>query len=462
MSITSFFPFVAMTSLFVVTAYVLSMLPPYRGVIDAVLAKRSFHCELEGLRGLLAFSVVTHHAVIWYHMLVYGSAELSGPNGNLYEQLGVASVTLFFFITGFLFWSKLIGQPKPNFRSFISSRARRLGPSYLGAIGFLLVLVACLTHFKLQTTSATLGHDVLGIAFAQTPLLNGLTYTPWLWGVVWTLRYECLFYLLIPFLGWFAGTLRKSILFVAICGGLYIANGLANRVGLALPALYGGFLRHLIFTFSVGILTAQLVRIPRIKEFGASSWAAVLAVVVVLANFYLVPARYGLPESLSLAFPFLTVACGCTFWGALRSRAVLFMGQISYSVYLIHPLILGSILLPMFRVDGALLQSARVYWTVLYCMAPVVVCIATLWHRTFELPFLMKKAGAVVPVSADPALLHVRPAFAGPIPRPRMHAFKTGAGADFGLDGIFPGAQAFMRRAGFLPRKSERQEGNPS
>ena len=459
MSITSFFFFVAMTSLFVMTSYILSMLPPYRGVIDAVCSKRSFHCELEGLRGLLAFSVVIHHAVVWYLMLYHGFPETTGANANLFRQLGVASVTLFFFITGFLFWSKLMVKPAQSFWPFMASRLRRLGPGYLGAMCFLLVLVAGLSHFHLQTTLATLGRDLLQVLWGETPLLNGLSYTPWLWGVTWTLRYECLFYLIIPFLGWFAGTLRKSLLFVGVCGFLYVSNCLANRVHMALPAVYGGFLRHLFFTFSIGILAAQLVKIPEIKSFCSSTWAAAISVALLIATFYLMPATYGLPESLSLAFPFLAVASGCTFWGALSSRPVLFMGQISYSVYLIHPLILGSILLPMYRLDGGLMQSVRIYWTIMFCMTPVIVVIATLWHRTFELPFLIKRAGGAVPLQTDAASLLVRSAFtSGPIPQPHVHAFVLRADAEPVPAGLFPSAASLIRRADFLPRRSRRQE----
>ena len=440
MSITSIFPFVVMTTLFVITAYLLSLLPPYSGVIDAVMAKKSFNRELEGLRGLLAFCVVVHHAVIWYLMIYYGSAQIPGASGNLYEQLGVGSVTLFFFITGFLFWSKLIAKPTQPFRPFILSRLRRLGPGYLGAIGFLLVLVACLTHFHLQTTVATLARNLLQIFWAETPLLNGLPYTPWLWGVTWTLRYECLFYLVIPFLGWFAGTFRKSILFVATCGLLYLLSCWATRVHHPLPALYGGFLRHLFFTFSFGIVTAHLVRIPKVRAFGSSTWAAAIALLLLIANFYLLPANYGLPESLSLAFPFLAVACGCTFWGALQSRPVLFMGQISYSVYLIHPLILGSILLPIYRMEGSTMQNPRVYWTLLFCMAPLIVCIATLWHWMFELPFLSRRDAGVAPALGRPGLA------SGTLPQPQVHGFALRNG----------------QRAAWLPKKSSGKESDRS
>lgn len=392
MTITSIYPLFAMVALFVVTASLLSKVPPYRDFLAGLTAKPSFNLELEGLRGLLAISVVIHHAVVWYLLLYYGSPEIPGPNGNMYSQLGGAAVTVFFFITGFLFWSRLIVKPQPDFMNFMASRLRRLGPAYLGAVAFLLILVAALTHFRLLTTPATLVHNLLEILWGDTPLLNNLAYTPWLWGVTWTLRFECLFYLIIPFLGWFAGTPRKSALFVAGCGVLYGVNRAARMAHIAPPSVYEGFVRHLFFTFSIGIATAHLVRIPRLKQFCRSTWAASLALLLLLANFYLVPARYGLPESLSLAFPFLAVAAGCSFWGALRTRPVLFMGQISYSVYLLHPLILGAILIPLYRTLGSLMQSPLVYWTIFLCMAPLILAVAALWHRTFELPYLQRKA----------------------------------------------------------------------
>jgi peptidoglycan/LPS O-acetylase OafA/YrhL len=452
-----------MVSLFVTTGYVFSVLPPYKSIVSSVIAKKSFSSELESMRGLLAFSVVIHHAVVWYLMLYYGSPEITGPNANFYSQLGVGSVTLFFFMTGFLFWSKLIANPNPDFKMFMSARLRRLGPGYLGAACFMFILVAFLSHFQLHTSVSVLRRDMLSILWAETPMLNGLTVAPWLWAVTWTLRFEFLFYLLIPFVGWFAGSLRKSILFLGICGFVYSLNHVAQAEHLTPPGfgLYSAFVRHLIFTFSVGIMCAQLVRIKRLKDFGRSSWAAVIAVAFLLISFYLVPAKYGPLESLSLAFPFFAVACGCTFWGALRSRAALFMGQISYSVYLIHPLIFGAILIPLFRMEGAHMRSPHIYWPVMFLMAPVLVSVCTLWHHTFELPFLMKRTRVVVPPDTTVPVLDL-PAFAAaggsPLPQRQAHAFALhGEAGPIHAALAFPaGAVPPMRRAGFLPRKSRR------
>jgi peptidoglycan/LPS O-acetylase OafA/YrhL len=464
--ITSIVPFVSMVSLFVMTGYVFSVLPPYRTVVAQVIAKKSFSSELEGLRGLLAFSVVIHHSVVWYLLLYYGSADITGPNANLYGQLGVGAVTMFFFITGFLFWSKLIANPKPNFKSFVVSRLRRLGPAYLGAFGFLIVLVAALTHFQLHTSPATLVRDLLHILWADTPLLNGLSIAPWLWGVTWTLRFECLFYLMIPFVGWFAGTLRKSLLFVGVCGLLCVLNRAVRAVHFIPPGfdIYEGFVRYLFSTFSVGIISAQLVHVPRIKTFGRSLWAALIAVAVLAVNLYFVPAKYGYLESLSLAFPFFVVACGCSFWGILRSRAVLFLGQISYSVYLIHPLIFGAVLIPLYRMRGSAMQTPRAWWTVLFLMAPAIVGVATLWHRMFELPFLMKNAKIIGPPDRGIRPSPLRPAYVAaggaPVLQSQMRTIAFGGEAHHAADGVASatGNLAPVRRASFLPQRLRRTE----
>ena len=462
--LTSIVPFVAMVSLFVMTGYVFSVLPPYRTVVAQVIAKKSFNSELEGLRGLLAFSVVIHHSVVWYLCIFYGSADINGPNANLYGQLGVGAVTMFFFITGFLFWSKLIVKPRPIFKSFLVSRLRRLGPAYLGALVFLVVLVAALTHFQLRTSPVTLVRDLVRILCAETPLLNGLSITPWLWGVTWTLRFECLFYLIIPFVGWFAGTLRKSLLFVGVCGLLCVLNRAVRAVHLIPPGfdLYEGFVRYLFSTFSVGIMCAQLVRVPRLKAFGRSSWAALIAVAVLAVSMYFVPAKYGYLESLSLAFPFFVVACGCSFWGVLRSRAVLFLGQISYSVYLIHPLIFGAVLIPLYRMRGSAMQTPRAWWTVLFLMAPAIVGVATLWHRMFELPFLMKSAKITGPPDTGRRTSPLRPAYVAaggaPVLQRQMRTFAFGVGANHAAAGAVSeaGRPGLFRLAGFVPRRLRR------
>jgi len=410
LQITSIISFFAMMAVFVGLGFLISrVLPPYRFLGLQLLAKKGYYVELESMRGVLALCVVIHHAVVWYFLLYRNTSNISGPNAGFYSQLGTAPVTFFFFITSFLFWSKLISTPKLPFGPFLYARLRRLGPAYLGGAAFVFVLVAIFTHFQLLASPAAVARDMLRVLLADTPKLNGLNSAPWLWGVTWTLRFEFLFYLLIPFLGWFAQTLSKTLLFVVGCNLLYAASLFVHADHWHPPGFFQlqALDRFLSFTFCVGMLTAHVVRMRRIRAFAHSLWAAPLSLLLIAAGLCFLPAQHGPLESLCFAIPFVAVACGCNFWGALRSRALLFLGQISYSVYLIHCLVYGAILLPLYGVFGYALQNPRLYWAIIFLSAPVIIAVATLWHRCLELPFLPKKRAVSAPQPPVLATLEV-------------------------------------------------------
>jgi hypothetical protein len=69
-----------------------------------------FYRPIEGLRGILAMNVFLHHSLITYYFRASG---VWGPPGStFYGELGPGSVTMFFFITGFLFLTKAIKSPE--------------------------------------------------------------------------------------------------------------------------------------------------------------------------------------------------------------------------------------------------------------------------------------------------------------------------------------------------------------
>ncbi len=157
---------------------------------------------LDGLRGYLAFFVFLHHSAISYLRNHSGEAEGSLP--RLYTHFGESSVALFFMITAFLFFSKLIdGRTRPVdwFRLYVS-RVLRLVPIYWFAIAVVFLIVACLSGFRLHEPPYHLARKVLSwmsFTVLGAPDLNGVLHTKRIiWSVMWTLRYEWLFYLSLP------------------------------------------------------------------------------------------------------------------------------------------------------------------------------------------------------------------------------------------------------------------------
>jgi peptidoglycan/LPS O-acetylase OafA/YrhL len=410
--ITSVFPFFLLMAVFVGVGYFFCLkLPPYNSLVPQLLNKKGYYLELESMRGILALSVVVHHAVVYYFLLYHNTSDISGYNSTFYSQLGTAPVTFFFFITGFLFWSKLIKEPKPHPGKFMIARLRRLGPAYLGGAALMFILVAVFSHFRLHDRPLHLGLDATRVLLGQTPKLNGLSYAPWLWGVTWTLQFEFLFYLTIPFLGWFAHSLRRTLLFIGGCNVLYAVTLTINPDHWHLHGffLFRALLRFFSFTFCIGFVAAHLIRNRKVRDFVRSAWVAPLSGVLILVTFF-VPERYAAMDSIVLAIPFLAVASGCDFWGVLRKRPLLFLGQISYSVYLIHCLLYAAILIPLFKVFGPAMQNPVLYWAIVLAMGPIIVGVSAFWNHTFELPFMGKKSttpravpiGGGVPLQSKP------------------------------------------------------------
>ena len=148
---------------------------------------------LDGLRGFLALAVVFHHAAIYHQFLLDGRWEL--PPSRFYTILGQAGVAMFFMVTGYLFWSRLIEEAgKPAWLRLYVGRIFRIGPLYLAAVAATLVLVLIGTGLQLTTTATQLVRQVspwLMLGFLSGPNVNGYPGTSLLLAdVTWTLHYE--------------------------------------------------------------------------------------------------------------------------------------------------------------------------------------------------------------------------------------------------------------------------------
>src|ERR1039457_404526 len=114
-----------MIGVFVAEAALLVKVLPRQSTTGTGGADSTRLATLDGLRGILALSVFVHHCVLFH------AASLTGKWENLssafYAQMGVLPVTLFFFITGYLFWTKLVKRPSLPFGRFITERLARLG-----------------------------------------------------------------------------------------------------------------------------------------------------------------------------------------------------------------------------------------------------------------------------------------------------------------------------------------------
>jgi len=342
---------------------------------------------MDGLRGLLAFGVLAHHIVIFYVAARYG--PWCAPNSSLFNALGGGCVAYFFMITAFLFWGKAQNNPESvSYRKLIPSRINRLMPMYLVSYALMLFFVFIASggqvHQSLSEMLSAICTGAMGGIFG-TPTVNQVDPGIFDAHVIWSLQYEWFYYLSLPILARF---LRgRSFVLIPL---------------VMLPACFlqpDNAVLACIVQFVVGmvaaVLCADTARYPILRTRGFAIFALV-ACALTACKFNQLPV---VVRPLGWAPLFIAVASGFDIFGLLTTRGAQHLGRISYSVYLLHGIILYAwawLLSGFFPIEN---MSPEAYWLTCLGLILLVVPACTLTFNLFEAPFMKRRdnAGAVRP-----------------------------------------------------------------
>jgi peptidoglycan/LPS O-acetylase OafA/YrhL len=220
--------------------------------------------------------------------------------------------------------------------------------------------------------------------FARTDLVDA--------GVTWTLRLEWIFYLMIPFCGWFAGRLWRTVAFLALAVALRrlaLATSTVDAVPLWLRDLFTQYSLFLMFYFAGGIAVAAARPVIRARwpnvRWGAPVFSAV-GLALGGAALFLMSARYG-RGAVWWVVPFGLIALGNDWFGFLTSAPMQVLGRISYSLYLLHGIFLGLGFMLVQRWHPAALTNAWIFWPLVAVAGGAVIALSALSYRWFEAPF---------------------------------------------------------------------------
>ncbi|MGC3975273.1 MAG: acyltransferase [Nitrospira sp.] len=359
----------------VIVALATAMFLPRAALQEASSTSR--YPSLDGLRGYLALAVFVSHSSVWYFYLRSGTWDV--PPSNVYTQLGQGSVTLFFMITGFLFWSKLLdGRQQPiDWSRLYLSRALRLGPLYLVAVACVLLVSFGRAGFQLREAPAVVAEQTAQWLLFTIPgisSINGFTETVPLAGAVWSLPYEWLFYAWLPLA---AFCLRTSPPVHWVIGSL------AAVVVLVIVMPQVRF--PMLYAFAGGIAAAGLVRIAAIQMMLARGvWGAV-AILCLATTFMVYPTAYTVPAVLLLAGGFLIIACGNSLYGILEWPASIVLGEMAYSLYLLHSVVL-FVTYRLLLAESAATLSPVEHWAMVLCQVPALILLCFATFRLVEKP----------------------------------------------------------------------------
>jgi peptidoglycan/LPS O-acetylase OafA/YrhL len=129
---------------------------------------------------------------------------------------------------------------------------------------------------------------------------------------------------------------------------------------------------------------AELRKSGVVKEKLTSFGAAIVGAGALAVQMFLFHGAFGLPQIILLGVFFIPVVCGNDYFGVLSRRVSIYLGEISYSIYLMH----GIILFVIFQMSPApWFIEHNLGLASLFPLAAVLsVLIPTLTHKYIEIP----------------------------------------------------------------------------
>ncbi|MBD1590277.1 acyltransferase family protein [Pseudomonas typographi] len=340
-----------------------------------LLAAEALHwvSALDGLRGVLATAVVVHHFAVTWQWHISGAWQTT--HSRVLNNLGAVAVSLFFMITGYLFTRKVCAGEVAWGRLF-ASRVRRIYPMYLVTV----VLIVALAFYQapsapLLSSLQAVGSWLLFVArpidgYADTARINA--------GVQWTLLYEAVFYLSLPLLHC---VLRRRLALWPVVVTVAILLCLW-------PLYHEAFHNRFLKLFVVGVVVALAERHLAARVGNPNHWGFTLLAIGVLAAA-LKMHSYSTGQMLILGVPFALFVLGNNLAGLLESRVLKVLGEASFSVYLLH----GIVLYVLFTVWGAYSFDGASLGVFALCWLPWVLwltsSLSVLAYWAIERPFIV-------------------------------------------------------------------------
>lgn len=338
--------------------------------------------ELDGLRAIAVCSVLLFHS------------------GLAWAKGGFIGVDVFFVLSGYLMTRIILGDTNGKeiqIWRFFARRAQRIFPAF-----FVVLLIATILFWPILTpseinefgrylagSSVFLSNFYYGLRFAyfsaeglQNPLLH-----------TWSISIEVQFYLIAPLVLLSLAKLGFSKTNILICvGGLSILSFMSFILQYATnPQTAYYSLSARLWEFGLGSSCALLCRLPARLDFLAPWIAAAGLSLIGVAALGAVPDASVFEENILLA------ALGTSFVLFSGSRNViarsisipplLFLGKISYSIYLIHWPLFLFYKMWTFKYELSLLE--------IFLLTIATVAISYLSWRIIEAPASSKRQVAV-------------------------------------------------------------------
>ncbi|WP_170206094.1 acyltransferase family protein [Klugiella xanthotipulae] len=350
--------------------------------------------SLDGLRGLAALVVVLSHCFWAYGTTVktvtIGSYTEANPAQWLTAYtpahlvwLQVQPVLVFFILSGYVLTRPYLRTPRPTYRAYYGSRfLRLLLPSMIALLLAFWVALLWVHQVDGHTDSFWLNQylrqDLSPAALNNILIVTG---TPEVLPVLWSLKWEILFSLLLPLYVLAARLCTHRVVWILaalLTLGMFTAGTVTHSLPLAmLPVFFLGSL----LAAREDALRNLATRIPRLVQL-----PLVIATVLALGTEWYVRGFTAERIPLWTGHVISLVACAALvvaaiayrpFANFLNTRWMSWLGSRSFSLYLVHfPFVVGV---------GAWAHG-RSLWLVLGLAIPLSLLATEVFYRAIERP----------------------------------------------------------------------------
>jgi peptidoglycan/LPS O-acetylase OafA/YrhL len=356
--------------------------------------------KLDSVRGIAALLVVFHHIMHLHDPERVGRAltpalrDVSSSDwlGRFLSSVasGGMAVNIFFILSGAVLIESLRREGRIDVGAAVRFSGRRVFRIFPALI-FAVSLFALLSHIWLP---AEIGYPFI---FKQV-VTNSLLLNHGVIGATWTLQSEMLMVPVLLAVAWF----RSIFGTIALVGFLFWAQYCLHQG----PPFGGHLLNVALTAFALGTLVPTGIVAEACRKMpSASPW--LLAIALVAIRFYFsIDSLPALLATLIISAAIVALLYHDDRSDHLLSRpAPVFLGRISYSVYLLHVIVVYWFF-PHYAgfVGPARIAAHPIAFAFFYCLfaVPATIVFSALCERYVERPFI-RLGAKLFPTAGRPA-----------------------------------------------------------
>ncbi|MDX1875454.1 acyltransferase [Mycolicibacterium sp. 120266] len=366
---------------------------PEQGGLESVTTVDRI-ASLTGVRALAALLVVLTHAA-------YTTGRYNDGYVGLLLSRAEIGVPIFFVLSGYLLFKPWVdraaaGDRPPSVRRYAWHRVRRIMPAYV------VTVLAAYAVYHFREAGPNPGHNWIGLLrnltltqiytdnYLFSYLHQGLTQ-------MWSLAVEAAFYVALPALAWLLlvvlcrrrwrpGLLLAGLFGLALISPAWLAlvhttHGLPDGARLWLPTYLAWFLGGML----LAVLQAMRVRAYAVVCLPLALVSYLIAATPIAGEPTTSPTKLSEAVVKTIFYAVIAtlvvapLALGNRGWYSrvLGSRSMVFLGEISYEIFLIHLVLMEIVMVEILQRP---VYTGPMWWLFFWTMV-VTVPLAWLLHR---------------------------------------------------------------------------------